>query len=103
LNLPVIESSPANHRKASDQKNDPRQHLLNLSAEELTAWLTDKGYPKFRAKQILNWVYQQRVHDFADMNNLPKKLREDLDESFQIWNAKEVVGRWRRSRMRAAA
>ncbi|KAA1262140.1 putative dual-specificity RNA methyltransferase RlmN [Rubripirellula obstinata] len=91
MNLPVVEPNRIESSAAKDQKKDPRKHLLDLSAEELTTWLTDKGYPKFRSKQILNWVYQQRVHDFADMNNLPKPLREELAESFQIWNAKEVV------------
>ncbi len=40
--------------------------------------------PKFRAKQIFNWVYQQHVDNFESMENLPKKLRRELSERFFI-------------------
>jgi 23S rRNA (adenine2503-C2)-methyltransferase len=84
LNLPVIESDTTSNREI-----DPRQHLLDLSTEELISWLTDKGYPKFRAKQIMHWVYQRRVHDFDQMSDLPKALRSELAKSFQIWTGIE--------------
>ncbi len=40
--------------------------------------------PKFRAKQIYNWIYQQHVESFDAMANLPKTLRQTLDEQFVI-------------------
>jgi 23S rRNA (adenine2503-C2)-methyltransferase len=35
--------------------------------------------PKYRAKQVHNWVRVQGVTDVSQMNNIPKKLKEDLD------------------------
>ena len=40
--------------------------------------------PKFRAKQIYNWVYQQHINSFMEMQNVPKKLRETLEEKYLI-------------------
>ncbi len=40
--------------------------------------------PKFRAKQIYNWVYQQHIDSFHEMGNVPKTLRQELEERFII-------------------
>jgi 23S rRNA (adenine2503-C2)-methyltransferase len=40
--------------------------------------------PSFRAKQIFNWVYHKRVKSFLDMQNLPKSLREKLEDEFEL-------------------
>ncbi len=40
--------------------------------------------PKFRAKQIYNWVYQHHIDTFMQMENLPKSLRAELSERFDI-------------------
>ena len=40
--------------------------------------------PKFRAKQIYNWVYQHHIDSFLEMQNIPKKLREELENNFLI-------------------
>jgi 23S rRNA (adenine2503-C2)-methyltransferase len=40
--------------------------------------------PKFRVKQLYNWVYRKYVDDFEKMSNLPKDLRERLKEEFII-------------------
>jgi 23S rRNA (adenine2503-C2)-methyltransferase len=40
--------------------------------------------PKFRIKQLYNWVYKKYVDDFEKMTNLPKLFREKLKEEFII-------------------
>ena len=37
------------------------------------------GAPKFRAKQLREWIYDKGVEDFGAMSNLPAGLRRDLD------------------------
>ncbi|HUT24509.1 MAG TPA: 23S rRNA (adenine(2503)-C(2))-methyltransferase RlmN, partial [Sumerlaeia bacterium] len=32
------------------------------------------GHPAYRARQILQWVYQKGAQDFEGMTNLPKEL-----------------------------
>ena len=57
-------------------------NLYELSDTELEQTLITMGQPKFRAKQVVQWVYEKGVHDFEEMTNLPKALRETLKQSF---------------------
>jgi len=61
-----------------------KEHFLNLSRDEVTEWLAQWGEAKFRAGQVLDWVYGKRVFDFAAMSNLPASLRVRLDEAFDL-------------------
>ena len=82
MNLPTIDPPPV---QPIDPKNEEKEHLLNLSADELTAWLTERGHPKFRSGQILHWIFQRRVQQFSEMSDLPKALREELENHFTIY------------------
>src|SRR6476619_2293321 len=64
-------------------------HLLDPSPEPLAAWLKERGYPAFRAGQIRKWLFENRAGDFADMTDLPKKLREELAD-WTLWTSKVV-------------
>ncbi len=59
-------------------------HLINLSAEELAAFVQENGEPKYRAKQIFKNLHERRVGDFSEMTDLPKSLREKLNETADI-------------------
>ncbi len=50
--------------------------------------MTERGFPAYRAKQILQWIYQRRVESFAAMTDLPKELRTTLDAEFTLFSAK---------------
>lgn len=54
-------------------------NLYELSEEQLTDLLTSWGEPKFRAKQLYEWLYDKRVTSFGDMKNLSKNLRTRLE------------------------
>ncbi|EMI53472.1 23S rRNA (adenine(2503)-C(2))-methyltransferase RlmN [Rhodopirellula sallentina] len=69
----------------------PRKaHLLNLPDDALKDWLSERGYPAFRAKQIRRWLYSGRAESFDSMSDLPAKLRAELAESFDIFQASEA-------------
>ena len=51
--------------------------IKSMNLTELTAYLTDNGFEKFRAKQVLQWIKQDAL-SFDDMTNIPKKLRDFL-------------------------
>lgn len=56
--------------------------LLSLPLEELTRWVTsDLGEPKYRARQIYQWLHQKQVTSFEEMTNLPAALRGKLGEA----------------------
>ena len=57
-----------------------KQNILDLTKEELAQLVS----PKFRANQIYQWIYQKGVEDFNEISNLPKSMREELSERFEI-------------------
>ena len=57
-----------------------KENILDLTREELEQRVS----PPFRAKQIMQWIYQKRVEEFASMSNLPKNMRKELEEKFTI-------------------
>ncbi|MFW5802527.1 MAG: 23S rRNA (adenine(2503)-C(2))-methyltransferase RlmN [Verrucomicrobiota bacterium] len=57
--------------------------ISTLSQSELAQWLIHNGQPKFRAGQIREWLDRKWVSDFADMRNIPSKLRSELAEAFR--------------------
>lgn len=54
--------------------------LLDYTKAELSSMVK----PSFRAKQIWNWVYHQYVISFEQMQNLPKAMREELTNTYEI-------------------
>jgi 23S rRNA (adenine2503-C2)-methyltransferase len=54
--------------------------LLGMDREELAALVSEAGEPVYRAKQIMDAVYRQRVETLAEISTLPQKFRERLAE-----------------------
>ncbi len=52
--------------------------LKNLTPSALVDFLAGMGKEKFRADQVLRWVYQRGIADFSAMTDLAKSFREDL-------------------------
>lgn len=55
-----------------------------MNLVELTDLFGGMGEPKFRAKQVYQWLWEKGAHSFAEMTNLSKKLRENLEDHFVI-------------------
>lgn len=53
-------------------------NVLDLTPEAITSTLVELGQSKFRATQIIDWIYNKNVYDFDEMTNLSLKLREEL-------------------------
>lgn len=56
----------------------PSPHIFDMTLEELQAWCVGRGMQKFRAAQIMEWVYEKGVADPGAMSNLSKLDRETL-------------------------
>ena len=65
-------------------------NLLGMSRAQLEKFFEDMGEKKFRAGQVMKWVHQFFVTDFAEMSNISGKLREKLEKIAEI-KAPEVV------------
>ena len=50
------------------------------SREGLEQLFEALGQPRFRTKQIVQWMYQRGVRSYDDMTDLPKTLRAELAE-----------------------
>ncbi len=56
-------------------------HLTDLLPNEIVDFIQEIGEPKYRAKQIFKNLHARRVRDFGEMTDLPKSLRERLNET----------------------
>jgi 23S rRNA (adenine2503-C2)-methyltransferase len=61
-----------------------RKDIKSFTLEQLNAELEKLSQPKFRAKQIFDWLHQKRVNSFDEMTNLPGALRTRLKENYTI-------------------
>ncbi len=59
-----------------------RPAILDVSPEELRAWLAAHHQPPLRAKQIRRWLLAGRAESFEQMSDLPRELRPALAETF---------------------
>lgn len=50
----------------------------------MRAWIAARGYPSYRAGQVLSWIYRRGATEFAAMSNLPHDLRAALAAQFVI-------------------
>ena len=55
-----------------------KQILFDFTDSELEKFVVDMGQPRFRAKQIRDWI-NRGAPDFESMKNLPARLRGELD------------------------
>ncbi len=54
------------------------RNLLGLSPAELVEFFASLGEKPFRARQLMQWIYQRRVHEFDAMTDLSRDLRARL-------------------------
>jgi 23S rRNA (adenine2503-C2)-methyltransferase len=72
----------------STAPTDPRENLLDLTPEaaetRLESFFAGIGEPSYRARQVVRHLWTTPVAGFDEMTALPKRLRETLNEHFQI-------------------
>ena len=55
-------------------------NLLDFDLDELAAFCEGLGEKRFRATQLFRWIHQRSAHDFGQMSDLAKSLREKLKD-----------------------
>ena len=58
--------------------------IKSLTFDELNNEILSIGLPKFRTGQIYSWLHEKGVDSFDEMTNLPKDLREKLNQNYFI-------------------
>ena len=59
--------------------------LFGETLESLKESVVAAGFPAFRAKQVMEWLYKKRVDEWDAMSNLPKAFRAWLDENYIMY------------------
>lgn len=59
-------------------------NVLNFKGNELKEYLENNGFKGFKAKQIIDWIYDKKVFNFDDMSNLSKQERDQFREMMDI-------------------
>ena len=67
------------------------QDIRDLSQNDIRELVAELGQPAFRAKQLIEWVFEKNVCSFDDMTNLPKAFREQLKEAFSFDTPTELT------------
>jgi 23S rRNA (adenine2503-C2)-methyltransferase len=68
-----------------------KKDIRDLSFDELTEYIVQLKQQRFRAGQILDWIYKKGVQTFDEMTNLPLELKEKLKEDFILYEPEVLV------------
>ncbi len=55
-------------------------NLLEFLPDELASLAESLGAPRYRGRQVADWIYRKGITDVRAMSNLPRELREALAE-----------------------
>ena len=64
--------------------------LYGATPEEIEALVVSSGLPKYRAAQILDWVYQKNVLAWDEIRNLPKEALQKLSAEISLTTLESV-------------
>ncbi|HSP46305.1 MAG TPA: 23S rRNA (adenine(2503)-C(2))-methyltransferase RlmN [Chthoniobacterales bacterium] len=59
-----------------------KRSVHSLLLDEIEAYLATQNQRPYRAKQIVDWLYEKRVNSFEEMSDLPQALRDSLGAEF---------------------
>ena len=62
------------------------KNIKDFNLEELKEELKTIGEKPYRAEQIFQWIYVEKVKNFEEMTNLSLDLRKRLEENYTICN-----------------
>ncbi len=69
---------------AQAQPVSERVNLFDLDRDGIERLFAELGEKRFRAHQVMKWVYHRHVTDFAGMTDLGKALRSKLEQRVEI-------------------
>lgn len=61
-------------------------NIYNLTYSDLETTIKEAGLPKFRTKQVWQWLYTHMITDFEEMKNVDNKTKTFLSENYFIPN-----------------
>lgn len=64
--------------------SDSLKPAYGMTLDDWIEWMASRDQSKFRAKQVVQWLFLKRVTSFDEMTNLSQALREELKKEFSI-------------------
>lgn len=64
--------------------------IKSMTQEEMSEAFDELSLPKFRAKQVYEWIHKHLASDYSEMTNIPAALKETLNEKYPL-NACKIV------------
>lgn len=65
------------------QKHYSKINIMDLTMSEITEVVTSFGEKRFRGNQVFEWLHRG-TFSFEEMNNIPKSLRQKLNEKYCV-------------------
>jgi 23S rRNA (adenine2503-C2)-methyltransferase len=69
---------------------DGKRPIHSLLLDEIESYLATLNERPYRAKQIVDWLYEKRVNSFDEMSDLSQALRAELAREFAFGNLETV-------------
>lgn len=70
---------------------EERKDIVSLDFSELQSLIGELDEPKFRAKQVYEWIHKKLVRGYDEMTNVPLALRNKLKERLPFTEITEVA------------
>ena len=64
--------------------NTNKNNLIGRPFDDLVSFFQGIGEKKYRAKQLMDWLYHRSIFDFDSMTDLNKDLRQYLDQNYSL-------------------
>ena len=61
-----------------------KKDIKSISYDELSNWIQENNYKKFRTDQIFSWLHEKNVVSFDQMKNVSKQIIQQMDSEFYI-------------------
>jgi len=61
-----------------------KKNLKALTLEALEIFIKASGLPRYRAKQLVHWIYERDAQSIQDITEFSKELRDRLSENAYI-------------------
>ncbi|MGN0286581.1 MAG: 23S rRNA (adenine(2503)-C(2))-methyltransferase RlmN [Atopobiaceae bacterium] len=84
-------AKPTNDSTSPRRPIGRKRDLHSMSHTAVAELMESLGQPKFRVKQVEEWVWEKNASSFDQMTNLPKALRQSLAEVCTLGGVEEVA------------
>jgi len=68
-----------------------KRSIYSLTLQDWEDFVLTNKFPKFRAKQIFDWLYNKQVASLEEMQNVPNDLKELMDNVFDFTTFEVVL------------